>query len=55
VPFYRDRVYPHIVTAPGNSKPIQRIRQQVIPLALDTVLEIGVCPGVNFAYYDAAR
>ncbi len=55
MPFYRDRVYPHIVTALGNPKPIQKIRQQVIPLAQGTVLEVGVGPGVNFAYYDPAK
>jgi ubiquinone/menaquinone biosynthesis C-methylase UbiE len=55
VPFYRDRVYPHIVTALGNPKPIQKIRQQVIPLAQGTVLEIGVGPGVNFIHYDPAK
>jgi ubiquinone/menaquinone biosynthesis C-methylase UbiE len=36
----------------GNPRPIQKIRQQVIPLAQGTVLEVGVGPGVNFAYYD---
>ena len=55
MPFYRDRVYPHIVTALGNPKPIQKIRLQVIPLAQGTVLEIGVGPGVNFAFYDATK
>jgi hypothetical protein len=30
---YRNRVYPHIVTVLGNPKPIQKIRQQIIPLA----------------------
>lgn len=53
--FYRNRVYPHIVTMLGNPKPIQKIRQQLIPLARGTILEVGVGPGVNFAYYDAAK
>jgi SAM-dependent methyltransferase len=55
VSFYRNRVYPHIVTALGNPKPIQNIRQQIIPLAQGTVLEVGVGPGVNFAYYDPTK
>ena len=50
--FYRNRVYPHIVTLLGNPRPIQKIRQQIVPLAQGTVLEVGVGPGVNFAYYD---
>jgi ubiquinone/menaquinone biosynthesis C-methylase UbiE len=53
--FYRDRLYPHIVTVLGNPKPIQKIRQQIIPLAQGTVLEVGVGPGVNFAYYDLTK
>jgi ubiquinone/menaquinone biosynthesis C-methylase UbiE len=55
VSFYRNRVYSHIVTALGNPKPIQKIRQQIIPLAQGTVLEVGVGPGVNFAYYDPTK
>jgi ubiquinone/menaquinone biosynthesis C-methylase UbiE len=39
----------------GNPKPIRDIRQQIIPLAHGTVLEIGVGSGVNFVYYDSAR
>jgi hypothetical protein len=50
--FYRNRVYPHIVTVLGNPKPMQKIRQQVVPLAQGFALEVGVGPGVNFAYYD---
>jgi ubiquinone/menaquinone biosynthesis C-methylase UbiE len=50
--FYRDRVYPRIVSKLGNPKPIDDIRRQIIPLAHGEVLEIGVGPGVNFAYYD---
>jgi ubiquinone/menaquinone biosynthesis C-methylase UbiE len=53
--FYRDRIYPHIVTALGNPPPVQKIRQQLIPMAKGTVLEVGVGPGVNFAYYNPAK
>jgi ubiquinone/menaquinone biosynthesis C-methylase UbiE len=53
--FYRNRVYPHIVSLLGNPEPIQKIRQQIIPLAQGTVLEVGVGPGVNFVYYDASK
>jgi ubiquinone/menaquinone biosynthesis C-methylase UbiE len=55
MPFYRDRVYPHIVVAIGNPAPIQKIRQQIVPLAQGSVLEIGVGPGVNFPLYDPAK
>ena len=50
--FYRDRVYPQIVRKLGNPKPIDDIRRQIVPLAHGHVLELGVGPGVNFAYYD---
>jgi SAM-dependent methyltransferase len=53
--FYRNRVYPHIVSVLGNPKPIQRTRQQIVPSAQGTVLEVGVGPGVNFEYYDPAK
>jgi hypothetical protein len=46
---------PRLVTVLGNPKPIQRIRQRIIPLAQGKVLEIGVGPGVNFPHYDPAR
>jgi len=55
VSFYRNRVYPHIVTALGNPEPVSKIRQQIVPLAQGTVLEIGVGPGVNFPFYDPAK
>jgi ubiquinone/menaquinone biosynthesis C-methylase UbiE len=53
--FYRDHVYPHIVSRLGNPKPIDDIRQRIIPHAHGDVLELGVGPGVNFAYYDPGK
>lgn len=53
--FYREHVYPHLVNALGNPKPIAQIRERVVPLAEGDVLEIGVGTGVNFQHYDSAR
>ncbi len=53
--FYKDRVYPHLVTRLGNPKPIREVRQRILPLAEGRILEIGVGPGVNFVHYDPAR
>lgn len=53
--FYKDHIYPHLVDLLGNPKPIQEIRQRLVPLAEGNVLEIGVGPGVNFVHYDPAR
>jgi ubiquinone/menaquinone biosynthesis C-methylase UbiE len=55
MPFYKDYIYPQLVTVLGNPKPIQKIRQRMVPLAQGTVLEIGVGPGVNFPLYDATK
>jgi SAM-dependent methyltransferase len=53
--FYKDRVYPHLVTMLGNPEPIRKIRERLVPMAEGKVLEIGVGPGVNFIHYDPAR
>jgi len=53
--FYKDRVYPHLVTRLGNPKPIREVRQRILPLAEGRILEIGVGPGVNFVHYDPAK
>ena len=53
--FYRNHVYPHLVDLLGNPKPIQKIREQLIPQAEGKVLEVGVGPGVNFPHYDPGK
>ena len=53
--FYRSRIYPLLVTVLGNPEPVHKIRQKIIPQAQGVVLEIGVGPGVNFAYYDPSK
>ena len=55
MPFYKDHVYPYLVSALGNPKPIDDIRRRIVPWAQGSVLEIGVGPGVNFTHYDPAR
>ncbi len=55
MPFYRDHIYPRLVRALGDPKPIQEVRQRMIPLAQGEVLEIGVGPGVNFLLYDPKK
>src|SRR5262249_45681369 len=53
--FYRDQIYPYLVSRLGNPKPIQEIRQRIISLAQGKVLEIGVGAGANFVHYDPAK
>ena len=55
MPFYRDHIYPRLVSALGDPKPIQEVRQRMIPLAQGEVLEIGVGPGANFVHYDPKK
>lgn len=55
MPFYKDYLYPYLVDALGDPSPIQKIRQQIIPLAHGNVLEIGAGSGANFPHYDATR
>jgi ubiquinone/menaquinone biosynthesis C-methylase UbiE len=55
MPFYKDHIYPRLVSTLGNPEPIRRIRRQIVPLAEGIVLEIGVGPGVNFVHYDPTR
>jgi hypothetical protein len=55
MPFYRDRIYPHLVSKLGDPPPIREIRGSIVPLAEGKVLEIGVGPGVNFVHYDPER
>ena len=52
MPLYRDHVYSGLVSLLGNPKPIQEVRERILPLAHGNVLEIGFGPGVNLAYYD---
>ena len=55
MPFYRDHIYPRLVSLLGDPKPIREVRRRIVPLARGRVLEIGVGPGVNFVHYDPAR
>ena len=55
MPFYRNQVYPHLVSMLGNPKPIRDVRQRIVPLAQGRVLEIGVGSGVNFSHYDPEK
>jgi SAM-dependent methyltransferase len=53
--FYKERIYPHLVSRLGDPKPIREVRQRIVALAQGEVLEIGVGPGVNFAHYDPGK
>jgi SAM-dependent methyltransferase len=52
---YKNLIYSNLVQVLGNPKPVRELRQRIIPLAQGCVLEIGVGPGANLDYYDAAK
>jgi SAM-dependent methyltransferase len=53
--FYRDRIYPQLVSALGDPAPIRDRRRHLLPQARGIVLEIGVGSGANFGHYDPGR
>jgi hypothetical protein len=55
MPYDKDHVYPHVVSRLGNPKPIEQIRQPIVPWGDGNVLEIGVGPGVNFAHLRSGK
>ena len=55
MPFYKEFIYPYLVDMLGDPPPIRNIRQQIIPQAQGTVLEIGAGSGANFSHYDPAK
>jgi SAM-dependent methyltransferase len=55
MPFYKDYIYPYLVNVLGDPAPILKVRQQIIPMALGKVLEIGTGSGANFIHYDSTQ
>lgn len=53
--FYQNYIYPYLVDILGDPPPIHKIRQQIIPHAQGTVLEIGAGSGANFRHYDPGK
>lgn len=53
--FYNNKIYPYLVDKFGDPTPIYKIREELIPTARGTVLEIGAGSGANFIHYDAAK
>src|SRR5213593_1725112 len=55
MPFYRDRIYPHLERMLGDPPPIRKVRRRIVARAQGKVLEIGVGSGANFVHYDPAK
>jgi SAM-dependent methyltransferase len=53
--FYDTHILPRFINCACASKPIMKQREKVVPLAMGTVLEIGIGTGLNLPYYDVNR
>jgi hypothetical protein len=53
--FYSDKVCPHIVTVLGNPKPIQKIRQQIIPFLVSLTRKRVIYLALELGYRAAAQ
>ena len=52
---YSRYVLPHVINCACGTRPIEKERAKVTPLASGVVLELGFGSGRNVAHYDAAR
>jgi ubiquinone/menaquinone biosynthesis C-methylase UbiE len=52
---YEDRVLPHLVNFACSTKPSQKQREKIVPLAWGEVLEVGFGSGLNLPFYDQQK
>jgi len=55
VGFYSDHIEPTLVSCACGAKFISREREQIVPLAVGCVLEIGFGSGHNVSFYDTSK
>ena len=53
--FYDDRVLPHLINFACSTRPNQKQREKIVPLAEGDVLEIGFGSGLNLPFYDTQK
>jgi ubiquinone/menaquinone biosynthesis C-methylase UbiE len=53
--WYERRILPHLINGCCGSKPVSRLRAEVVPLASGRVLELGIGSGRNLRFYDPDR
>ena len=52
---YKDRILPHLVNFACSTKPSQKQREKIVPLASGEVLEVGFGSGLNLPFYDKQK
>jgi len=55
MPWYSDRILPHLIDHVASIDPLMKQRERIVPLASGRVLEVGFGTGLNMAYYDKTR
>ncbi|MDH4022429.1 MAG: class I SAM-dependent methyltransferase [Gammaproteobacteria bacterium] len=53
--FYEERILPHVIGLACSTRPVQKQRQKIVPLAKGRVLEIGFGSGLNLPFYDSGK
>lgn len=53
--WYDQHVLPHLLELACGSRPVQRQREKVVPLASGDVLEVGIGTGLNVPFYNKAQ
>lgn len=53
--FYENRVLPHLIDFACSTRPNQKQREKIVPLAEGEVLEIGFGSGLNVRFYDKRK
>ena len=53
--FYDKHILPRVINWSCGTRPVQKQRQKVVPLAEGAVLEIGIGTGLNLPYYEPEK
>jgi ubiquinone/menaquinone biosynthesis C-methylase UbiE len=53
--FYARHIGPRLIRCVCSMEDVRQEREKIVPLATGVVLEIGIGPGLNLAFYDPAK
>lgn len=53
--FYENKILPHLIDLACSTKPTQKQREKIVPLAEGDVLEIGFGSGRNLPFFDRSK